>query len=235
MNVLEKLFESNDFKKEQSGNASVDLYSKDDSQFFFVVRYDENQLKQYFDTKLTEDVFDIYSNLEKKQVSATKNSSLIILADCGDSVDNSEFINQVYKIEEDAYGMRKYVIVSRSEFFDTVGQMDEDQLRNLIDDKNKFGSYQEKGLAYKDYEYMLAVQIFIKLPFLSIGENKTGLKTISELIEEIMEADDNRHVMNLNKEEAIFKDKEGLFEKALSLSRNDFDDWLDRFERGSKS
>lgn len=230
MNTLEKLFASNGFAKEQSGNEDVDLYSKDGSQFFFVVRYDVAQLKQYFDTKLTEDVFEIYADLEKKQISATKNSSLIILADHGGAIDDPDFINQVYKIEEDAYGMRKYVIVSRDEFFDTVGKMDEEEIRSLINDNDKFSSYQEKGLSYGDYGYMLAIQIFIKLPFLNIGDNKTGLKTVSELVKEIMDTDHNRHVLDLNNDEAIFKDKEDLLERALSLSRNDFDDWLDQFE-----
>lgn len=234
MSVLEKLFESNGFKKQLSKDENVDLYIKDDSQFFFVAKYNEAQLRQYFSTQITEDIFNVYSELENKQPSARKNSSLIILADCGDSSKDPSFMNQVYKIEEDAYGMRKYVIVSHDEYFDTIGQLDEEQIRDLVEDRIKFNDYQEHGLNFKDREYMLAIQIFIKLPFLSIGENKAGLKTISELIRDIMDTGDNRHIMNLNSEHRIFDDKEGLLEKALSLSENDFDEWLNRFEQGSK-
>lgn len=234
--MLEKLFALHGFSRVESSVSSVDIYQHFSSQFYFVAEYTEDQFINYDDAPITESIINLYSAQQENNPAVTKNSSLVILLKCDGYTPNEGLLNKIYAIEEDPYGMRKYVIVTQTDIIEQLKTISYGDLTKIVFNKGKFDKYQKDGTNNNDHEYMGAIQVFIKLPFLKMQENKEALQTISELVDTLMKKNDYLHIkdQNLGSNGSIFKDREKFLSDALSLENNSLDSWLDQTLGGSQ-
>ena len=227
--MLDKLFGSYRFTTEKTSVESVALFKNEKStQFYFVAEYSEKDFLDYDNAKTTEDVINLYAEHKESNPTIVKNSSFIILVKCGDYQPSQNLLNKIYAVEEDPFGMRKYVIAAQSDIIDQIKDVGSDDLTKIVLNKDRFDKYQTSGLANSDHEYMGAVQIYIKLPFLKIEESRTQLQTITERVQALMQKDNNQHLRSQNLTKgSVFEDREKFLSSALSLDHNELDNWLD--------
>ncbi|MBH2007605.1 hypothetical protein I8H83_03310 [Candidatus Saccharibacteria bacterium] len=227
--MLEDLFKVHGFSKIDNTDI-VSVYKHSSSQFYFVGEYEEADFLNYEESALTESIINLYFGYQEHNPAITKNSALVILLKSNSHSLSEELLNKIYAVEEDPFGMRKYVIVAEGAILEELKKVSYDDLTQIIFNKARFDKYQENAVSNEDYEYRAAIQIFIKLPFLKMLENKDRLQTITELIDTLMTKNSYDHLKNQSIGIAgeIFSDREDFLSKAISLEKNDLDDWLDR-------
>lgn len=234
--MLEKLFVEHGFAQVQVADDNLSVYQYSQSQFYFVAEYVESEFLDYEDSHITEAVINLYSSYQKDNPVITKNSAMIILLKCDGHSPSEELLNKIYAVEEDPFGMRKYVVVAESEIIEQLKSISYDDLTKIALNKGRFDKYQKNVTTNDDHEYMGAIQIYIKLPFLRMRESKEELQTISELVDSLMKKDGNSHIKDqtIGKKGSIFDDRERFISDALSLEKNEIDDWLDQTLEGVK-
>jgi len=227
--MLGKLFGSYGFVEDEVAVKNVALFKNAKStQFYLVAEYLEQDFLDYDNAKITEEIINLYAELKATSPVISKNSSLIILVRCANYQPNEELLNKIYAVEEDPFGMRKYVIAAQNDIIDRLKDIDSDELTKIVSNKDRFDKYQTNGLANSDHEYMGALQVYIKLPFLKMEEGRAQLQTITERIDALMQKDNNQHLKEQNLTNgSVFDDREKFLSNALSLQRNELDDWLD--------
>lgn len=100
-----------------------------------------------------------------------KNLSMLICAKREGLEDNEEISRKIYKIEEDPYFFKKYVLTYTSQqerLIRSEASLNSivDFLYNTLNDHEAFLSF--KSNPYKESVYNLVSKIFIKLPFLNL-------------------------------------------------------------------
>lgn len=234
--MLKKLFSQHGLTEVKGITNGIIMYQQSSARFYFITEYSEGQFLDYDDAPITESIINLYSAQQIDNPSVTKNSSLIILLKCNEYVPSETLLNKIYAVEEDPYGMRKYVIVAQSDIIDQLKTISYEGLTQIVFNKGRFDKYQKSGTSNNDHEFMGAIQVFIKLPFLRMQESKEKLQTITELTDSLMKKDDYLHIknQNLGSRGAIFDDREEFLSKALSLERNSLDGWLDQTLGGTQ-
>lgn len=228
--MLSKLFESKGFKQEDSGSDNISFYQKDETLFYFVASYPQDDFLNYDHSKITEKVTEAYTRKLQENPRVTKNSSLVILISSKSYIQDEELYNKIYEVEENPFGMRKYVIVAHEDIITWLQEVDLSELRKLILNRGKFEQYQAKGLENDDHQYVGGMQLFIKLPFLNLEETSAVLQTLPDRVNLLLQKNNNRILIeqNIGENGAIFNDREEFQIKAVSLKKTDFDIWLDR-------
>ena len=229
LNMLSKLFESKGFKQIESGEDSISYYEKDGSHFYFVAKYNEEDFLKYDRSDITEKVTNIYTNKLEENPRVTKNSSLVILVSCDSYIQSEALYNKIYEVEENPFGMRKYVIAAHEDVINWLQEIESSELRKLVSNREKFEQYQEKGIDSEDHYYLGGMQLFIKLPFLNLDETSAILQTLPDRVNLLLQKNNNQLLINQNLGEkgAIFDDREKFQVDALSLKKTNFDVWLD--------
>jgi hypothetical protein len=227
--MLDNIFKFYGYAKNEASTAEVGVYLNEAmTQCYFVAQFDENDFIKYEEAAMTEKIVDLYSSFKDKQPSLARNSSLVVVVSCGSYQPSQDILNKIYAVEEDPFGMRKYVIAAHSETISQMAKIEYAELAEIVFNKSRFDLYKDRGLDNEDYQYMAAIQVFIKLPFLKITENESQFKTIAERISVLMEQGDNQLLRSqslINNE--VFKDREQFQANAISLNKNDLDEWLD--------
>jgi hypothetical protein len=226
--MFNNLFEPYGYIADVTSIDDVVLFKNEKStQFYFVAEYSENDFLGYEDAIISENVINLYTARKETNPAIVKNSSLITLVRCASYQPSQELLNKIYAVEEDPFGMRKYVVAAQGDIIDQLKSINLDELRNIIRNKDRFDAYQSSGLANSDHEYMGAIQLYIKLPFLKIEEGRAQLQTISERVQVLMQKDSNQHLKDQSLVSGgIFYDREKFLSNALSLEPNELDEWL---------
>ena len=200
--------------KSEKSTESISFYFKENQQYYIVVEYSVEEFKDFFDSTKTDSIISFFDDRKKESDDIQKNSSIIICV----KVDNlkkefRELNNQIMKIEEDEYFFKKYVILYTENSVRDLKTKDnivatlQDRLSNITN----FDQFQENNF-FND-EYFLVVQLFVKLPFLTIEKSDSDFQSIEEKLLKAILADSNQ---NLNK-------------KLLSEDKDKLDKLLDSF------
>ena len=200
--------------KSEKSTESISFYFKENQQYHIVVEYSVEEFKDFFDSTKTDSIISFFYDRKKESDDIQKNSSIIICV----KVDNlkkefRELNNQIMKIEEDEYFFKKYVILYTENSVRDLKTKDnivatlQDRLSNITN----FDQFQENNF-FND-EYFLVVQLFVKLPFLTIEKSDSDFQSIEEKLLKAILADSNQ---NLNK-------------KLLSEDKDKLDKLLDSF------
>ena len=121
-----------------------------------------------------------YSALEK-------NSSLIILVNSSNITEIERLQSQILLIEEDQFYVKKYVIVYTSNALEKISDsISNEQLLTAVNNKTAFQSILSNGLTQEQEDYLLLLQVFIKLPFLSLKFNEEEFVTLSEKLNTVL-------------------------------------------------
>lgn len=157
-----------------------------------------------------------------------KNSSLLVIVEASTITDLERLQSQILLLEEDQFYIKKYVIIFTKSAFAKISKLSSnEQLQSAVNNSESFKSLMTQGLSQEIEDYVLLLQLFIKLPFLKLrfeDETFIGLpKKLSEILSTDMEVykkllDSNDEFQKLN-----FLDPESDFEidKLLTLVSND--------------
>lgn len=170
-------------------NEEINGFQQENKSYFFIKTISSEQLKD-IKSKTSLNDSDWYHEFlskfnetcNKKNYSAIeKNSSLIILVNSGDITEIEQLQSQILLLEEDQFYVKKYVIVYTSTALEKIsGSISNADLQVAVNNKTAFQNILSNGLIQEQEDYVLLLQIFIKLPFLTLKFNETEFVTLQE-------------------------------------------------------
>lgn len=151
---------------------------------FFILKYFENEeFEDFFKSEKLDSLIEGFQSLKDGKI--RKNSSLFVLV----KVDSlSEFYNNHLKnimdIEEDEYYFRKYVILYTEEGINKLEPNTQFLLQYIqskdLEDQSLFAKF-ENNMFFEE-AYFIAMQLIIKLPFISLPHASEHFKMIEDRI-----------------------------------------------------
>lgn len=160
----------------------------ENKEYFVITQYNEEEIKNFFSIQKTVQLIESYNQLKNDYPDLKKNSSLII---CHKSANIEAFKKEnqsiIFRIEEDEYYFRKYLIIYSEESLQifTFDKNYGSQINNILQKPECLQYYQNNF--YYDEGYFLAMQLMVKLPFLKYNSIEGGYKTVEqELVEAIL-------------------------------------------------
>ena len=165
------------------------------NEFFLIQEYDVEELESssevmlnFFTCKKTEQLISEFEKIQDNKMK--KNTSLFITV----KVENLEkeyerLKNIAMRIEEDEYYFRKYVIFYTEEGLNKL-KPNVEYLLDYInsespDEKSLFDKFEEN--MFFDDAYFVAMQLIVKLPFISLPHSDTHFETIEDRIKSRIE------------------------------------------------
>jgi hypothetical protein len=219
-------------------NKETAYYSNKDIAYFFILNLELSEIvdiKNYSDFERNEKYKSLeshFNELVKKGQSNTleKNTSLIILVKCNTLISIEKHQQPILLIEEDEYFFKKYVILYSESAIQ--GLYNYSPLVPLLQEKVKneasYNTYASEGYNDEIAEYLVVLQLFIKLPFLKLSFVKENYKLLGHIISEALEGDlestyNNLILYSKQIEEIDFskEDNEDSIEELLRLLPND--------------
>ena len=207
-NFLSEMMESEGYSL--SDTPSLKLFKKD-YEFFIFEYFEIDELKVFFKSEKLDHLISEFQRLDDDKVK--KNTSLFVLI----KVDNvqetyKEYLNKIMAIEEDEYYFRKYVIFytenglskikPNTQFLLDYIQSENSENKSLFD---KF----EKNMFFDD-AYFIAMQLIIKLPFISLPHSDNRFEVVEDRIKNRIERESL-----IDKEEQVHKILDLLNEKKI--------------------
>jgi len=137
-----------------------------------------------------------------------KNSSLLVIVEALSITDLDRLQSQILLLEEDQFYIKKYVIVFTKSSFAKISELtSNEQLQSAVNNSKSFNSLMTQGLSQEIEDYLLLLQLFIKLPFLKLRfENETFiglpeklrkvLSTDMEIYERLLDFSEELHKLN---------------------------------------
>ena len=148
-------------------------------EFFIFKQFEIDELKDFFKSDKLDSLISEFQKIDDDKIK--KNTSLFILI----NVENiqkvyKDYLNKILTIEEDEYYFRKYVIFYTK---DGLSKLEPDT-QCLIDyiQSEKFFDEFEKNMFF-DESYFIAMQLIIKLPFISLPHSNDHFETVEDRIE----------------------------------------------------
>lgn len=207
-NFLSEMMESVGYSL--SDTPSLKLFKKG-YEFFIFEHFEIDELKVFFKSEKLDHLISEFQKLDDDKVK--KNTSLFVLI----KVDNvqeahKEYLNKIMAIEEDEYYFRKYVIFytenglskikPNTQFLLDYIQSEDSENKSLFD---KF----EENMFFDD-AYFIAMQLIIKLPFISLPHSDNRFEVVEDRIKNRIERESL-----IDKEEQVHKILDLLDEKKL--------------------
>lgn len=154
-------------------------------EFFLIEHFDMGDIKDFFVTEKLENLISQLQKLDNSKIK--KNISLFILV----KVENiqefyNQYLNTIMTIEEDEYYFRKYIIFYTEEGLSKLNPDTQYLLQyiqnsdNIPNEENLFDKFEEN--MFFDDAYFIAMQLIIKLPFISLPHSDTRFETIEDRI-----------------------------------------------------
>lgn len=164
--LTRKIFAEGGFTLEEIGVA--DFHSNQTQEYFLNAFYTSNDIVNFFDHEKTDAIITQFANLQKTFKTAKKNTSLLIFIESTDlKRDFDNLRNMIFKIEEDEYYFRKYTILYTKEMVKPFIAQD-NVLVQLQEIMNKIDTDDFRADYFHDKQHYLAIQLFIKFPWLKI-------------------------------------------------------------------
>lgn len=173
--------------------------SKINNEFYILSEYTESDLKDYSTTNKTVSFLKAFEEFYEKNPHAKKNTALLMCVRV-DSLYGAlcNLKNYIYQVEEDVFFVKKYVILYSNNSLEELQSnflVDRNVGTNLLEiiyDQNGFDSYWQKNIELMredefDQSYFLAMQLFVKLPFLILNKENKQYTDLGTLINEEVE------------------------------------------------
>jgi hypothetical protein len=160
-------------------------YKEHDEEYYFLSEYGKDELGKYFsNSDRSQSFFNYLESSQKDYPNVKKNSSQIIFVEVKSLVDDFKKLkNQIYKIEEDEFFLKKYILLYTSKTIEGLKTLSINELQKRLYNLKSFDNFFSKGLADDiDTEYFLLTQLFIKLPFIKLSEGKKEFEPLDEII-----------------------------------------------------
>ena len=184
LDVLKKIFIEYNFGIEDNIQAGF-LALREETEYFFVVDYSEAELENFFECDKTDRLLEVLKKKAENYSDIRKNASVII----NSKADNLERFfrehrNIIFKIEEDEFYFRKYIVVYTE---DTYKQL---ALEKNVGKKINSILLSEEGIDefqmnyFTNELYHVAMQLMVKLPFLTLKQITREYIPLNQILEE---------------------------------------------------
>lgn len=182
--ILINIYQENEFEVIMKKDEYTFLQKKNQS-YFFIAKYEEKELEDFFTSNKTDKMINELTKFSETNEDVSKNTSLIIYVKTDDLdvfFENNKKI--IYKIEEDEYYFRKYVIVYTDESIKEIKNSKNinESILNIVLEPGRMDKFEEKY--YEDEEYFFVMQLYIKLSFLIYEKRDEPFKSIQKRISE---------------------------------------------------
>lgn len=186
-NILNKLLIENGFKE-----TSKNIYNLKNIDSLIISEYTELDIINFFEAKVTKNVLEKYNENIKENLGLKKNTSLLAYVKVTNvKASLTRLKNTIFNIEEDEYYFRKFVFFYTDEMLGSIDIKKDikEQLNTIVDDGD-IDKLRED--CFSDLVYFFALQLFIKLPWLSFDIERTKF--------ELLEGPLNRKILDLGLE-----------------------------------
>ena len=157
-----------------------------------------------------------------------KNSSLLILVESSSINDIERLQSQILLIEEDQYYVKKYVIIYTPTALSKISRLSSnEELLAALNSRISFQSILPNGFNPENEEYVLLLQLFIKLPFLTLKFPEDEYLSLQEKLGTTLESDFSifQELINsydqINKIDFVSVESETAINNLLTLLTND--------------
>ena len=177
-----------------------------------------NEFLSYFNNTIKDPQ---YSTVEK-------NSSLLILVESSSIIDIERLQSQILLIEEDQYYVKKYVIIYTPSALTKVSNFAANsRLQSALNNRKSFQSISSNGYNKENEDYIVLLQLFIKLPFLTLKFSEDEFISLPEKLETNLGEDFSIFQQLLNSNEQLQNidytslENESEIENLLKILTND--------------
>lgn len=227
IDYIKQVFQKENYFLENNINKNVLFYWKM-WEYFLISKYNKEEIINFFESKKTNDLIDIFDDKKKNSQDVSKNTSLIILLKVDDLKNDFEGLkNQIMKIEEDEYFFRKYIIIYDDIWEIEINAIDISKIDNEVKNINleKF-----RKDPFWDPKAYLLIELFIKLPFLKVIGKKIDESKIWNLMNNINIKIWKQNLSTVNdyilEEEKLENKIEEFENKILDIEDKDVDSFL---------
>lgn len=188
-NFLIRILNSNGYNVNE--DAAFELFGNE-HEFFLIANFEIEEIEDFFKTEKLERLISEFQKLYLDNDKIKKNTSLFVTVKAESLETEYEHLkNIIMKIEEDEYYFRKYIIFYTEEGLRKL----EPSVQNLFDyiqgdgdasDGESLFDKFEKNMFFDD-SYFIAMQLIIKLPFISLPHSDNHFETIEDKIKSQIE------------------------------------------------
>lgn len=187
--IINKIFEESNFENKDDNS----YYSKDNTQFYLTLHLDEIGFQSIKNKDSIEEIpsykklLDYFNTLVQTGTSTSieKNTSLLIFVKCENINALDVYKQQILLLEEDQYFFKKYVILYTD---NAIRNINTDailfDLETKLSSKQNFEDYYSEGFNPNIEEYLFVLQLYIKIPFISLPNFDNRFKTLETKITE---------------------------------------------------
>lgn len=207
--IIKQLLNESAYVEKTEG---ISFYSKEDNSFFFIVNIPETDFTPLKSKDLINEnqhykaVMDGFKTIinSGNRITIEKNSSLIVLVNCS-SIDSIEKLQQqILLFEEDQYFFKKYVILYTN---DSIKGLTTSplipELRTKINSNITFNRFAREGYQEEIAEYLIIMQLFIKLPFLNLDHGIEEFTSLNQKITSALSAEKSLYASLLSHSEEL--------------------------------
>lgn len=170
-----------------SKQSSLEIF-KNDYKFYIFEHFKIEELKDFFKSEKLDCLISEFQKLDDDKVK--KNTSLFVLVKVNNIQEaHKQYLNKIMTIEEDEYYFRKYVIFYTEDGLSKIEPNTQFLLDYIQSDDSKNKSLFDKfeNNMFFDDSYFIAMQLIIKLPFISLPHSDARFETIEDRIKSRME------------------------------------------------
>ncbi|KKL13069.1 hypothetical protein LCGC14_2529460, partial [marine sediment metagenome] len=161
-------------------------------------------------------------------IAIEKNSSLIVLVNCSSINRIEKLQQQILLFEEDPYFLKKYVILyTDTSIMGFPKAILIPELRKKINDNIIFNRYSKEGYIDEIADYLVVMQLFIKLPFLNLDYTTEGFVSLNQKIMSVLNTQESLYASLLSRSEELLQinfsqlEDEEIINETLSFLPND--------------
>jgi hypothetical protein len=171
--LIKNILTNNDF----SYNEQIRGYELSDKSYFFIETIGIDQLEEIKSKNSLRDCtwYQVFISLFNETCgipeysSIEKNSALLILVECGSMENLNQFQAQILLLEEDQFFVKKYVFIYTTNALSKIPQtITNENLQVLVRNSPSFEIFRKNGIIDQIDDYIVVLQLFIKLPFLKL-------------------------------------------------------------------
>ncbi|CEO08436.1 ABC-three component system middle component 1 [Paraclostridium sordellii] len=238
--IINKIFTNNNFTIKELNKSSY--YSSNEKSENYIVYFLDDLIESNIENILSNNIYDSEIDFMNKEMKS--NTSVIFIVKVKDSNLDDREKKSIFKIEEDPYFYKKYVLwYTEEEILNINNFIDTNNIANSIMNKKMFTLMKEimeepikankkkyKKISVADIKsYMLLCRLFIKLPFLTLKSiyDTTDGSEIDKFEKSILDI--------FAKYEDISKELENDFiDLDIDLSEKDYNMYLEEVEKEIK-
>lgn len=189
--IINNIFDESGFENNEN------YYSKDNNQFYLTLHLNETEFSSIENKNSIEEIQAYKELLENfnelvqigTSTSIEKNTSLLIFVKCQNINALEEYKQQILLLEEDQYFFKKYVILYTDGAIRNINtNAILPDLETKLGRNENFNNYSKNGFIPELEEYLFVLQLYIKIPFISLPDFDNQFKSLDTKITESLGA-----------------------------------------------